>query len=304
MLDAIPRVSVDRVVPMEHDAVEAPGACRHQGVDSHRGRARRNVQAFGWTDRGFRTILGLQMCAVVVALLGVAPRCLVLLFSRAVPTVSASQAIVDFKDLWAPCKNAETAFPAFSPDGSFLRFILMSEHVFVYFGLTLAFLGILFGTFPLLFKTKRGKLLLGGFACLGVILAIATFVYVALNLDSTTGTNIAQLDNAYNARQNFVFLGLFITLVSFVTLSSCSLGRSSSWGNRLSDVKLSLLVCLVIIFCAQVSQIHSFLMFSVFRHSSEILGMIILQLAGKGLLVVLRSVVVQSETVRLPPYSD
>jgi hypothetical protein len=300
------------------EVVEASGAYQHQGAKgavaaitddctsssvrsaaSDSGRASLNVQASGWEERAFHTILGMQLRAFSVAIVGVTPRCLVLLLSRAVPTVSASQAISDFKDLWAPCKNASSAFPAFSPDGAFLKFILLSEHFFVYFGLTLAFLGILFGTFPLDIKTRRGKLLLGGFAFLDVMLAIGTFAYVALN--STADTTIAHLDNVYNARQNFSILSLFVALVSFITLSSHSRGRS--WGSRVSYAKLSLLVGILIIFCAQVSQIHSFLMYAVFRHSSELLGMIFLQITCKGLLVLLRSIVVANETVRQPPYS-
>ncbi len=303
-------------VPLEHDEHAEEGAHERLGgkgmvavthnctsssdagiVASDTRRASMNVQASGWEDQGFRTILWIQLCSFGVATVGVTPRCLALLLSRSVPTVSTSQAISDFKDLWAPCKNAETAFPAFSPDGSFLRFILISEHLFVYLGLTLAFLGILFGTFPLSIKTRRGKILLGGCAALDVMLAIGTFAFVALN--STAYTTIAQLDSTYNARQNFSILGLCITLVSFVTLSSRSHGQS--WGSRVSYAKLSLLVCILIIFCAQVSQIHSFLMYSVFRHSSEMFGMIFLQTVCKGLLVLLRSVVIQNETVRQPP---
>jgi hypothetical protein len=306
-------LSGTELVPMENGDVEAPGAHRHQeekgtvwaitdacnsvwGVASDRGRANLNAPASPWEDRGFYTILGLHLCAVGVAIVGVTPRCLVLLLSRMVPTVSVSQGISDFKDLWAPCKNAETAFPAFSPDGIFLRFILVSENFFVYFGLTLAFLGILFGTFPHLIKTRRRKLLLGGFASLDVMLAIGTFTYVALN--ATADTTIAQLDSIYYARQNFAVLGLFIALVSFVALSS----HSRSWGDRVSYAKLSLLVCIVIIFCAQVRQIYSFLHYSVFRGSSEIIGMICLQMVCKGLLLLLRSVVVHIKMVRLPPY--
>ena len=270
--------------------------CTSSSAASDRGRANLNVRASGWKDRGFQTIHGMHFCALGLAIVGVTPRCLVLLISRAVPTVSASQAILDFKDLWAPCKNAETTFPAFSPDGYFLRFILLFEHFFVYFGLTLAFLGILPGTFPLFIKTRRGKLLLGFFGSLQVILAIGTFLYVALS--STTDTTIAQLDNIYNARQNFGYLINFLALVSFVTLSSFSPGRS---GNRASYVKLSLLVCVLIIFCAQVGQIHAFLMYSVFRHSSGLSGMIMLQVTCRGLLVLLRSVVVQNKMVRNLP---
>ena len=95
-------------------------------------------------------------CFVAAASLGAAPRFLVLLACQAVPQVSMPEA-VDFKTLWAPCKDPRNAFSAVSPNGALYHAMALSDQGLSMGGMTIAFIAALQLMYPTLCNTRGGR---------------------------------------------------------------------------------------------------------------------------------------------------
>ena len=90
------------------------------------------------------------MCFLLIAVVGAAPRGIALaIIDRAVPQAPMPEALDNFKAMWAPCKeDRDNPFTAYSPDGQMYRWLLLSDHILWYAGVTVAYIGMLLLMFP------------------------------------------------------------------------------------------------------------------------------------------------------------
>ena len=59
------------------------------------------------------------------------------------------EALDNFKAMWAPCKeDRDNPFTGYSPDGQMYRWLLLSDHILWYAGVTVAYIGMLLLMFP------------------------------------------------------------------------------------------------------------------------------------------------------------
>jgi hypothetical protein len=182
---------------------------------------------FGFKESGkatkvdfFNTFHGAYLCFVGFALVGVLPRCLVLLLSQTIPSVTLSEAMTgDFKELWAPCHHPSNSFSAFGPNGTYHKFMGVADHGFTYLGLTLAYLGLLYGTFPVALERRNGKMLMLIFASAGAINGMASFAYI-LRQFTSDDLSIDGMRLVFDVRINFVNIFLFISFVAFTCMST------------------------------------------------------------------------------------
>jgi len=72
---------------------------------------------------------GSYLLFYAVSLVGVIPRCTVLLASHALPQAHASQAVTGFWDLWQSCADPANAFSDFSSRGIVYKVLVGSDHV-------------------------------------------------------------------------------------------------------------------------------------------------------------------------------
>jgi hypothetical protein len=113
------------------------------------------------SDLVFQRFAGPYLLFYAVAMVGVMPRCTVLLASHALPQAPASQAVTGFLDYWQSCTDPANAFSYFSSGGIVYQVLVGSDHVFFGVGMTLACVSILYLTFPHASKSPRGAWRLG-----------------------------------------------------------------------------------------------------------------------------------------------
>ena len=106
----------------------------------------------------------MHLCFVVAASLGVAPRFVVLLACQAVPQVRMPEA-VDFKTLWATCKDPRNAFTATSPNGALYHVMALSDQGFTVVGICVVYIAALLLLHPRLGSSRRGRLVSQGCQC-------------------------------------------------------------------------------------------------------------------------------------------
>ena len=94
--------------------------------------------------------LKMTMCFLLIAVVGAAPRGIALaIIDRAVPQAPMPEALDNFKAMWAPCKeDRDNPFTGYSPDGQMYRWLLLSDHILWYAGVTVAYIGMLLLMFP------------------------------------------------------------------------------------------------------------------------------------------------------------
>ena len=145
----------------------------------------------------------------IAAIVGTFPRSLALMISHAVPQVSKEEAIDNFRELWAPCKEPGAAFPAFSSEGQFYKFLVGCDHAFFYFGTSLAYIAASSATFSLSSRYRPGRWLIRLSGCSHFLLtAVTTAVVISL---LTRAPNMASLKRCDDARTIFFIMtvGLF-----------------------------------------------------------------------------------------------
>ena len=184
------------------------------------GGLRRWQPASASPSRLWDTFYGEYVGLIALAMCGIMPRCLALVFSSAISTVDPAQSLRAYTTVWAPCTQDHQAFSGFSPGGAFHRFIVLADHFFVFVGLTAAFLGLLYGTFPRAAESRWGRVLLGGCASTMIAVALGSFADVSRQL-ADSRVSASQLWTIHHyARYNFGLFGLAMSVVSFAVLST------------------------------------------------------------------------------------
>ena len=85
-----------------------------------------------------RNAASLLLWFVAAGFVAAAPKAIVLLIiNGVVAQVPASQALSDFKSMWAPCKDPKNLFPAYSPGGQVYKWLFTANDAFVAMGLTI-----------------------------------------------------------------------------------------------------------------------------------------------------------------------
>ena len=113
----------------------------------------------------------MYVCFVVAASLGVAPRFLVLLACcRAVPQARMAEAL-DFKALWAPCKDPRNAFPATSPNGALYHVMVLSDQGLSIVGICFAYIAALQLMYPWMGNSRGGRFVSRGYRCCACLYA-------------------------------------------------------------------------------------------------------------------------------------
>ena len=158
-----------------------------------------------------------------VSLVGVIPRCTVLLASHALPQAHASQAVTGFWDFWQSCADPANAFSDFSSRGIVYKVLVGSDHVFFGLGMMLACVAILYLTFPEACKSRRGAWRLGTSAAVLFLLWALYFVGVLSTLlaDNITPAALAGLDWMRPLFAVVTFASTHVGYVYVATTFSC-----------------------------------------------------------------------------------
>ena len=192
-------------------------------VDKPSGRARRSKNTNGFA--------GSYLLFYAVSLVGVIPRCTVLLASHALPQAHASQAVTGFWDFWQSCADPANAFSDFSSRGIVYKVLVGSDHVFFGLGMMLACVAILYLTFPEACKSRRGAWRLGTSAAVLFLLWALYFVGV---LSTLLADNItpAALDGLNWMRALFAVVTFASTYVGYVYVATTFTNIWQSCMNR------------------------------------------------------------------------
>ena len=137
--------------------------------------------------------LGPFLLFYAVALVGVIPRCTVLLASHALPQTPASQAVTGFLDIWQSCAVSANAFSDFSSGGNVYKVLIGSDQVFFGLGMTLTGVGALHLTFPDASQSRHGAWRLGMTASLLFLVWSFHFVLILSTL-LADNVSLAALD--------------------------------------------------------------------------------------------------------------
>ena len=192
-------------------------------VDKPSGRARRRENTNGFA--------GSYLLFYAVSLVGVIPRCAVLLASHALPQAHASQAVTGFWDLWQSCADPANAFSDFSSRGIVYKVLVGSDHVLFGLGMMLACVAILYLTFPEACKSRRGAWRLGTSAALLFLLWALYFVGVLWTLLADNITPAA-LDGLDWMRPLFAVVTFASTYVGYVYVATTFTNIWQSCMNR------------------------------------------------------------------------
>jgi len=93
----------------------------------------------------------MYFCFCLVAVVGVAPRCITLLALQTVPQIGMD-AVVDFKSVWKSCKDPTSPFSSSSPDGIFVKKMETADCFFCNVGLTTACIASSYSICPSVFR--------------------------------------------------------------------------------------------------------------------------------------------------------
>jgi hypothetical protein len=163
---------------------------------------------------------GSYLLFYAVSLVGVIPRCTVLLASHALPQAHASQAVTGFWDLWQSCADPANAFSDFSSRGIVYKVLVGSDHVLFGLGMMLACVAILYLTFPEACKSRRGAWRLGTSAALLFLLWALYFVGVLWTLLADNNITPAALDGLDWMRPLFAVVTFASTHVGYVYVAT------------------------------------------------------------------------------------
>ena len=182
-------------------------------------------------DRKPMRFAGSYLLFYAVSLVGVIPRCAVLLASHALPQAHASQAVTGFWDLWQSCADPANAFSDFSSRGIVYKVLVGSDHVLFGLGMMLACVAILYLTFPEACKSRRGAWRLGTSAAVLFLLWALYFVGV---LSTLLADNItpAALDGLDWMRPLFAVVTFASTYVGYVYVATTFTNIWQSCMNR------------------------------------------------------------------------
>ena len=169
-----------------------------------------------WICQGFG---GLYFLFYAVALVGVMPRCIVLLASHALPQAPPSQAVAGFLDLWQSCTNPANAFSDFSSRGLVYKMLVGADHLILLFGFTLACVAALWLVFPDASQSRHGAWRLGLTAAVCFLLW-ASYCAVMLSTLINENASLAAIYLLGGHRQTFTFLTLAATYVGYVYVAT------------------------------------------------------------------------------------
>ena len=169
-----------------------------------------------WICRGFG---GLYFLFYAVALVGVMPRCIVLLSSHALPQASPSQAVTGFLDLWQSCTNPANAFSDFSSRGLVYKVLVGADHLLSVLGLALACVAALHLVFPDASRSRDGAWRLGLTAAVS-FLVWASQCAVELSTLMSENVSIAALEVLIQHWSTFAFLTLLAAYVGYVYVAT------------------------------------------------------------------------------------
>lgn len=173
---------------------------------------------------------GLLLWLIAAALIGTAPRCIVLLACQALPQVAPSQAVDTFMDSWQTCAAGSQVFSDFSADGIVFRVMVASDHAFTFIGTTMAVVAMVaLGVNSISRGSRRSQRAawLGGMAVAAPALALVGLLVRTVMVFSGEVVSFHALDSVYSLRWAF-FLAAFVYLVVAVAMLMLCPNRGQS----------------------------------------------------------------------------